>query len=72
MGINVEVSLRKNEDPNRMIKRFVKKCKKDGFLKEVVERQRYKKPSDVRRMNKIKRKRVLKKLREEYEKKYTR
>tara|TARA_Y100000034_G_C6781451_1_gene349329 strand:+ start:368 stop:586 length:219 start_codon:yes stop_codon:yes gene_type:complete len=67
MGINVQVFPKGREDPKRMIKRFIRKCKKDGFLREVVERQRFKKPSEVRRMNKKKRKKVLQKLREEYE-----
>jgi len=69
MGINIEVFPKGREDPKRMIKRFIKKCKKDGFLREVVERQRFKKPSEVRRINKKKRERVLKKLQEEYENK---
>tara|TARA_Y100000310_G_C20315067_1_gene638034 strand:- start:460 stop:678 length:219 start_codon:yes stop_codon:yes gene_type:complete len=69
MGINIEVFPKGREDPKRMIKRFIRKCKKDGFLREVVERQRFKKPSEVRRINKKKRERVLKKLQEEYENK---
>ncbi len=67
MGINMEVFQKGREDPKRMIRRFIKKCKKDGFLREVVERQRYKKPSEERRLKKKKREGVLKKLREEYE-----
>ena len=55
------------EDPRRMIKRFVRKCKKEGFLREVLERQRFTKPSDKKRIQKKKRQKVLKKLREEYE-----
>jgi len=70
MGINIEVFPKGREDPKRMIKRFVKKCKKDGFLREVVERQRFKKPSEVKRMKKKKRQKVLQKLHEEYENKY--
>ena len=69
MGINAEVFSKKGEDPKRMVKRFIKKCKKEGFLKEVVERSRYKKPSDVKRMKAKKRKKVLQKLRREEEKK---
>jgi len=67
MGINVEVFPKGRENPKRVIKRFVKKCKKDGFLREVVERQRYRKPSEVRRIKKKKRDKVLQKLQEEYE-----
>ena len=67
MGINMEVYPKGREDPKRMIKRFIKKCKKEGFLREVVERQRFTKPSEKRRLKKKKREGVLKKLREEYE-----
>jgi len=67
MGINVEVYPKRNEDQKRTIKRFVKKCKRDGFLREVVERSRFTKPSDAKRMKKKKRRKVLQKLREEYE-----
>ena len=33
---------RKNEDPNRFIKRFIKKCKKLGIIDEFKERRYYK------------------------------
>ena len=67
MGINMEVFLKGREDPKRMIKRFIRKCKKEGFLREVVERQRFKKPSEERRVKKKKKQKVLQRLREEYE-----
>ena len=67
MGINMQVYPKGKEDPRRMIKRFVRKCKKEGFLREVLERQRFTKPSDKIRIQKKKRQKVLKKLREEYE-----
>jgi len=67
MGINMQVYPKGKEDPRRMIKRFVRKCKKEGFLREVMERQRFTKPSDKKRIQKKKRQKVLKKLREEYE-----
>ena len=67
MGVNMEVFPKGREDPKRTIKRFVKKCKRDGFLREVVERSRFTKPSDARRMKKKKRRKVLQKLREEYD-----
>ena len=34
MGINMQVYPKGKEDPRRMIKRFVRKCKKEGFLRE--------------------------------------
>ena len=67
MGINMQVYPKGKEDRRRMIKRFVRKCKKEGFLREVLERQRFTKPSDKKRIQKKKRQKVLKKLREEYE-----
>tara|TARA_Y100000034_G_C6642035_1_gene280676 strand:+ start:302 stop:520 length:219 start_codon:yes stop_codon:yes gene_type:complete len=70
MGINLEVFPRKGEDPKRTIKRFIKKCKREGFLREVVERRYFKKPSEIRRINKKKKERTVQKLREEEEKKY--
>ena len=41
---------RRNEDPNRFIKRFIKKCKKLGIIDEFKERKRYTKPSVKRRL----------------------
>tara|TARA_Y100000593_G_C4147818_1_gene255511 strand:- start:125 stop:343 length:219 start_codon:yes stop_codon:yes gene_type:complete len=69
MGINMEVYVRRNEDPKRAIKRFIKKCKKEGFLREVLERQYFVKPSKIRRLKKIRRKKVYKQLRQEWEQK---
>tara|TARA_R100001082_G_C4350994_1_gene154498 strand:+ start:1025 stop:1243 length:219 start_codon:yes stop_codon:yes gene_type:complete len=69
MGINMEVYVRRNEDPKRAIKRFIKKCKKEGFLREVLERQHFVKPSKIRRLKKIRRKKVYKQLRQEWEQK---
>ena len=58
----MEVVVRRNEDPNRAIKRCVKKCKKAGFLREVLDRQYFVKPSKKRRLKRIKRKQVYQKL----------
>jgi len=69
MGINMEVVVRRNEDPKRAIKRFIKKCKKEGFLREVMDRQYFTKPSKIRRLKKIRRKQVYQKLRQEWEQK---
>jgi len=54
MAINHIEKPRKNEDPNRFIKRFIKKCKKLGIIDEVKERRRFKKPSDKKRLAKKK------------------
>ena len=69
MGINMEVVVRRNEDPKRAIKRFIKKCKKEGFLREVMDRQYFTKPSKIKRLKKIRRKKVYQKLRQEWEQK---
>ena len=69
MGINMAVVVRRNEDPKRAIKRFIKKCKKEGFLREVMDRQYFTKPSKIRRLKKIRRKQVYQKLRQEWEQK---
>ena len=58
--VNVEVTPRKNESPERMIKRFIKKVKYMFFEK----------PTDKRRRKMKDRKRVLKRLQREYEAKY--
>ena len=65
----MEVVVRRNEDPKRAIKRFVKKCKKGGFLREVMDRQYFVKPSKKRRLKKIRRKQVYQKLHQEWEQK---
>jgi len=52
MAANHIARPRKNEDPNRFIKRFIKKCKKMGILDEFKEKSRYTKKSVKRRMAK--------------------
>jgi small subunit ribosomal protein S21 len=52
MATNHIAKPRKNEDPNRFIKRFIKKCKKLGIIDEVKERKYYVKPSVKRRLAK--------------------
>lgn len=43
------VKLRKNETVENMIKRFVRKMKKEKILEEYRERQYFKKPSEKKR-----------------------
>ncbi|MHA1951897.1 MAG: 30S ribosomal protein S21 [Candidatus Thorarchaeota archaeon] len=45
----LEVTLRKNESTERMIKRFMKKVRNDGILKEFSHRTSFEKPSVIRR-----------------------
>ena len=56
---NIQVKPRRKETPERMIKRFIKKCKKRGIIDEVKERRYYKKPSEKRNERNIRRKRQL-------------
>lgn len=52
MATNHVSKPRKNEDPNRFIKRFIKKCKKLGILEESKDRRHYIKPSERKRLAK--------------------
>jgi small subunit ribosomal protein S21 len=55
------VRCRPNEDPEKFIKRFLRKVRNDGILQEVYEKSRYEKPS-VKRRRKSARARFLKKI----------
>ena len=52
MATNYVDRPRKNEDPNRFIKRFIKKCKKLGIIDEVKDRRHLVKPSEKKRLAK--------------------
>ena len=52
MATNHVEKPRKNEDPNRFIKRFIKKCKKLGIIDEFKDRQHHTKPSVKKRLAK--------------------
>jgi len=49
MGVNYSVRVRKKDNIDRVIKRFIKKCKKLGIIDEVKDRRQYTKPSEKRR-----------------------
>tara|TARA_R110000765_G_scaffold258641_1_gene358876 strand:- start:4 stop:240 length:237 start_codon:yes stop_codon:yes gene_type:complete len=69
--VNVEVMPRKNESPERMIKRFTKKVKKEGIQDEWIEKHMsYEKPTTKRRRKKLERLRTLKRLQRECDAKY--
>ena len=65
---NLQVKARRNESAEALIKRFSRKIKNSGIVREVMDRRYYDKPSVKRRKDKIKRKRVLSKLRQEQNK----
>ena len=49
MAVNVEVFARRNEDTERLIKRFSRKVRKEGIMEEFRERMYHEKPSDKKR-----------------------
>ena len=61
---NVSIKPRRNDSPERMIRRFIKKVKKVGVIQEVRKRRYYEKPSTVRRRKQIDRKRTIDRLKE--------
>ena len=61
--VNVSVSPRgKRDTQERMIRRFIRKCKKERIVEKAREQQYYEKPSTVRRKAAKKRRKVLDKL----------
>ena len=52
MAVNYSVKVRRNDNLERVIKRFIKKTKKLGIIDEVKERRFYVKPSEKRRLAK--------------------
>lgn len=57
----IVVSARDDEDPERFVRRFMKKVRNEGILNELWEKSRYEKPS-VRRRKKSARARFLRKI----------
>ncbi len=50
MGSNVVVHSKEcRGNHERMIRRFIKKCKKERIIEEVKDRRHYKKPSEKKR-----------------------
>jgi len=53
--VNVEVSLKEvRGDVNKLIRKFIKKCKKERIVEDYLDRRFYEKPSTRRRREKIK------------------
>ena len=57
MASNLRERPRKNESPERLIKRFIKKCKKMGIIQEVRDRKQFVSKSERKRIAKRKAKR---------------
>ena len=49
MGTNYSVKVRRKDNIERVIKRFIKKCKKLGIIDEAKDRRHYTKPSEKKR-----------------------
>ena len=54
-AVNVEVTLREVKgDQNKLIRKFIKKCKKERIIEDYLDRRFYEKPSAKRRREKLK------------------
>ena len=52
MANNYTYRVRKKDNIDRVVKRFIKKCKKLGIIDEIKDRRHYIKPSEKKRMAK--------------------
>ncbi len=62
----IKVVVDPNEDFNRAVTRFKRKCERAGVLKDLKKNSFFTKPSEKRRLQREKAIRRLAKLREEY------
>jgi len=58
----MQVKLRKNETSENLIKRFIRKIKKEKIIEEYLEKKFYKKPSEIKREEHFRRLAVFEKL----------
>ena len=63
--VHVKVVARKDEPAERLIKRFMKKVRREGIMEEVRERMYYEKPSVKRSRQRRLRKKMFEKLKRE-------
>ena len=61
---NVITRPRRNDTPEKMIRRFTKKVKKVGLIEEVKRRRYYEKPTQKRRRLASERKRAIEKAKQ--------
>ena len=59
MATNVSVTQRNNESAERLIRRFIKKCKKERIIEEARERMSYQPPSVKKREKRKRARRAL-------------
>ncbi len=68
--VNVQVSLKQTRgDSSRLIRKFIKKCKKEKIVDEFKDRMFYEKPSTKRRRLKKRKKENARKAQRERDKK---
>jgi ribosomal protein S21 len=70
-AVNVEVTLNQvRGDTNRLIKRFIKKCKRERIIEKYLNSQTYEKPSTAKRRKNKQRKQNARKAELERNKKF--
>ena len=52
MANNYTYRVKKKDNIERVVKRFIKKCKKLGIIDEIKDRKHYTKPTEKKRMAK--------------------
>ena len=57
-AVNFDVKPRHNEDQMRMIRRFVKKTKKEGLIDKVRKRSQFISKSEIRKLKRERKKRL--------------
>ena len=62
---HVTTYAKEGEHPDRTIKRFLKKCKKEKIIEQIREYEYYEKPSLKRHRAKVRRKALIKKANQE-------
>lgn len=59
MAVNVSVELRPGESSERLIKRFIKKCKKEDVIREYLTKTSFHRTKSQKRREKIRKNRHL-------------
>jgi len=67
-SVNVKVERKEGENIERLIRRFVKRVKKEGILEEYREKMYYEKPSTKRRRIKSAQRRAAQRKQQEQQK----
>lgn len=55
--MTIKINVDKNDNIDKVLRRFKKMCEKEGLIKEIKRKQYYEKPSQQRRREYLKRKR---------------